>query len=431
MGYVRSVRYLIKCNNTLSDVIFPNRGLRQGDPLSSYLFFFSMEAFSGMLIHAQSSNLLRGIRASMNGPRINHLFFADDALLFVSNKKSDVERIINILRNFATVSRQEINFEKLMALFSPKTLSAQRRNFGDLLGMNVVEKLDKYLGLRFPIVLSSKYFHNGNICNAKKIDKAFFTWSSIAATVEALKNGFSSTLMKVVLEIFGLGMKDVGTLIKFTSCTGKIGVTGFVVYSSGMRFYWKTIWKLDSLLKIRVFSWCVGHRLFPTNVKIASIRNGFDQGCPSYEVVADTLIHALKYYPISRENNRNNFVFKGKEGKAQIIWERASNLSKDFCIYNILNEPLLSQNEAIKKREKPLKGIVKINFDASINVNRMGYGMIIRDDYGFMLGGGGDFIDKRVSVHEAECIAFEKALRWRVSSILMATCFLKLTMLVL
>ncbi|MBA0829572.1 hypothetical protein Goarm_014169, partial [Gossypium armourianum] len=96
--------------------------------------------------------------------------------------------------------------------------------------------------------------------------------------------------------------------------------------------------------------------------------NGFDQGCPRCEAIANTLIHALKDCPISREN------------------------------------------EAIKKWEKPQKGIVKINFDASINVNRMGYGVIIRDDDGFVLAGGGGFIDKKVTVHEVECIAFERGI---------------------
>ncbi|MBA0624889.1 hypothetical protein Godav_010165, partial [Gossypium davidsonii] len=152
------------------------------------------------------------------------------------------------------------------------------------------------------------------------------------------------------------------------------------------------------------FSWRVGHELLPRNVKIASIGNGFDQGCPRCGVVAEALIHALKDYPISRE-----VLFIG-EWDTSIMSRQASNLSKDFRIYNILNEPLLSQNEAIKKWEKPPKGVVKINFDASINVNKMGYGMIIRDDDGFVLGGGGGFIDKRVLVHEVECNAFERSI---------------------
>ncbi|MBA0857371.1 hypothetical protein Goshw_011481 [Gossypium schwendimanii] len=40
----------------------------------------------------------------------------------------------------------------------------------------------------------------------------------------------------------------------------------------------------------------------------------------------------------------------------------------------------------------------------------MGYGVIIRDDDGFVLGGGGGFMDKRVTVHEVKCIAFERGI---------------------
>lgn len=67
------------------------------------------------------------------------------------------------------------------------------------------------------------------------------------------------------------------------------------------RFYWKSIWKLDTLPKIQVFAWRVGHELLPTNVKISSIRNGFNQGCPRCGATNETLLHALRYCPISCE----------------------------------------------------------------------------------------------------------------------------------
>ncbi|KAK5840261.1 hypothetical protein PVK06_009152 [Gossypium arboreum] len=318
----------------------------------------------------------------MNSPRINHLFFADNALLFVSNKKSDAECIVNILRNFAIVSGQEINFEKLMVLFSPKNLSAQRRNFGDLLGMNTLEKLDKYLSLPLPI--------------------------------EALKNGIGWQIGNgdhVNIQELGLGR---------------------------YRFYWKTIWKLDTLPKIWVFSWHVGHGLLPMNVKIASIKNGFDQGCPSYEVIAETLIHALKYCPMwcevlsiggwdmSTMSRQYDHCIDWLEDMMRALDKRAM-ADLMTTLWNCLNNRNNFLLKAIKKWEKLPKGAVKINFDA----NRMGYGMIIRDDDGFVLGGGAGFIEKKVSVHETDALHLREALSWCVSSILMATCSLKPTMLVL
>ncbi|KAG8499092.1 hypothetical protein CXB51_005499 [Gossypium anomalum] len=109
-------------------------------------------------------------------------------------------------------------------------------------------------------------------------------------------------------------------------------------------------------------------------------------------------------------NSRNSFIFKGKEDRAQLIWDRASSLGKEFKIHNLLNVPVLSQNEAIKQWDKPPRGFVKLNFDATIKGNRMGYGAIIHDNDGFVLGGGGGFIDANMSVQEAECIAFERSI---------------------
>ncbi|MBA0625066.1 hypothetical protein Godav_010313, partial [Gossypium davidsonii] len=71
-------------------------------------------------------------------------------------------------------------------------------------------------------------------------------------------------------------------------------------------------------------------------------------------------------------SNRNNFIFRGKEEEATVIWERASTLNKDFRICNLPKEPLLSPNIAVKKWEKPPKGFVKINFDTTVGVNRIG-----------------------------------------------------------
>ncbi|MBA0866689.1 hypothetical protein Goshw_023480 [Gossypium schwendimanii] len=95
MKCVPSIKYAVKCNGTLTKTIIPERGLRQGDPLSPYIFLFCMEAFSRMLIRAQHGGLIRGIRDSINGLSINHLFFVDDVLLFFLSCSGLDDRLIS------------------------------------------------------------------------------------------------------------------------------------------------------------------------------------------------------------------------------------------------------------------------------------------------------------------------------------------------
>jgi hypothetical protein len=55
-------QYQIRINGSLTDEIIPQRGLRQGDPLSPYLFRFCAEGFSALMNHAEEDGSLEGIR---------------------------------------------------------------------------------------------------------------------------------------------------------------------------------------------------------------------------------------------------------------------------------------------------------------------------------------------------------------------------------
>jgi hypothetical protein len=50
---VKSVNYSVVVNRNVVGKIFPSRGLRQGDPISPYLFIICAEAFSSLLQNAQ------------------------------------------------------------------------------------------------------------------------------------------------------------------------------------------------------------------------------------------------------------------------------------------------------------------------------------------------------------------------------------------
>lgn len=55
---ILSVSFSFKYNGCISGALFPSKGLRQGDPISPYLFFVVADAFSRLLSRAaQEGNI--------------------------------------------------------------------------------------------------------------------------------------------------------------------------------------------------------------------------------------------------------------------------------------------------------------------------------------------------------------------------------------
>ena len=82
MSCIGSSLYQILVNGVPKGDIRPTRGIRQGDPLSPHLFLICSEVLNQQLQHAARPEEIRDFSLCRNGPRISHLFFADDTLLF-------------------------------------------------------------------------------------------------------------------------------------------------------------------------------------------------------------------------------------------------------------------------------------------------------------------------------------------------------------
>ena len=94
--------------NGLPIGFFPStKRLRQGDPLSPYLFVMGMEVLSALIRRAVEGGYLAGYkiwggrRSDLN---ISHFFFADDAVVFCEAKREYLTHLSWILFGFEVAS---------------------------------------------------------------------------------------------------------------------------------------------------------------------------------------------------------------------------------------------------------------------------------------------------------------------------------------
>jgi hypothetical protein len=115
---VTTVQYVIVANGQPCGSIIPGKGLRQGDLISPYLFLLCAEALSSMLMKANEDDVLTRVPTSKRGPRISHLFFVDDSLLFSRSTRSQWQSMTNVLRRYEEALGQHLNSDKTSIFFS-------------------------------------------------------------------------------------------------------------------------------------------------------------------------------------------------------------------------------------------------------------------------------------------------------------------------
>ena len=89
-----------------------------------------------------------------NGPKVTHLFFADDSLLFCRARLTELEVVQDILAVYEQASGQQINRGKTTLFFSKAVAEETKEEIINLLGVLEVNEYEKYLGL--PAVVGRK-----------------------------------------------------------------------------------------------------------------------------------------------------------------------------------------------------------------------------------------------------------------------------------
>ena len=94
---IRSASFSILLNGEPHGLIHPSRGVRQGDPLSPYLFLTCAKGLHSLIKQVEHSGKIRGVSLCRDGPKVSHLFFSDDSLLFCKANEQECKSVLEIL----------------------------------------------------------------------------------------------------------------------------------------------------------------------------------------------------------------------------------------------------------------------------------------------------------------------------------------------
>ncbi|KAH9671373.1 reverse transcriptase domain-containing protein [Citrus sinensis] len=445
MNCISTSSFSVLINGVPKGLIRPERGLRQGCPLSSYLFIICTEALPNLLNEAEKKQLIRGLKFNKE-ISINHFLFADDSLIFSRATVEESMSLKQIFECYAAASGQIFYFEKSSMFFSGSISAEKMTKVRDIFQLKIVSKHEKYLGLPSMIgrkkvsffkdiklrILSkisswqSKLFSSGG--NETLIKPVAQAIPAYAMSVFRLPTTLCEDIRRVIAgfwresliqQHFNFEDAELISRIQLLSSPkpnqilwhydkkGNYSVnSGYQIAmrikhpdwpssSSSNLGQWNLIWSLELPEKIKIFMWKATRNFLPTAENL--LRRKMMQE-PTYllsmlqELVKRIskdelrLIIALFW---TAWHTRNIFVFENKRQDPQISVAKAEAVVESYARVRMTKVQAAAKAIPAKgaKWIPPLQGHFKANVDVAVNKekNQVGLGVVIRDDSGAII----------------------------------------------
>lgn len=125
MQCVRTVRYTVVHGLREIGPINSCNGLRQRDPISSYLFIICLQEFSALIRQYENIGWIKECKVARHVSVVTHMLVADDCYLNFSANIKEANHAVQLLQVFGKTSGKQIYFDKSSALFSTNTIIQQ------------------------------------------------------------------------------------------------------------------------------------------------------------------------------------------------------------------------------------------------------------------------------------------------------------------
>ncbi|XP_071741061.1 uncharacterized protein [Rutidosis leptorrhynchoides] len=190
LACLKSASISILINGSPTTEFSMGRGVRQGDPLSPFLFILAAEGLNILTKATVDRGIFKGVEIGNDKVVISHLQYADDTIFFGDLSMSNARNLIYILKCFELASGLKVNFHK-SCLYGVGADSGEIDMLANRMGCQACKFPFIYLGL--PIGAKMKKISDWNSV-IEKFKKRLSEWK-----MRTLSFGGRLVLLKSVL----------------------------------------------------------------------------------------------------------------------------------------------------------------------------------------------------------------------------------------
>lgn len=310
LSCINSSSFSVNINGQTYGAFNANRGIRQGCPLSPYLFCFALNELSDQLNEALQNHNINGIKLSVSGAVIHSLLYADDLIITGTATVEEANQIKSIIDKFCRKSGQTPNWDKSGILFSKHIPSHIKNYISQIFPVPILDSNVRHLG--HPLLVTNR---NKSIIYKFIIDK----FRAKLTTLKANKLSHAGRLTLIKSVFSSLPVYYMATILLSKNLLNKI--TAII-----RKFWWTGVREGQDKNPLCLKSW-------------KEICRPLDEGgleIRDIQAVNKSLILNSAWRLITNPHEQMAQILKGKYFPNSSFWEASKNISKSVYWSSVL-----------------------------------------------------------------------------------------------